>query len=459
MAERKTVCTPPIRTHTTRQDCTTHLIDLQLNLTMNLIETVAILITLSAIFSYINHRWLRLPTTIGVMLIGLLVSLALTTSGEFVPAIQQWAKDLLLGVDFNATVMHGMLGYLLFAGALHVNLNDLTKQKFVIALLATVGVLLSTVLIGGITWLILRATGVGTPFVFCLLFGALISPTDPIAVLAILKRIGVPESLKTKIAGESLFNDGVGVVVFLAVAMAAGLDPHHGALTTASLTNLFVTEALGGTIFGLVIGLTAYQMLKSVDNYQVEILISLALVAGGYTLADRLHLSGPIAMVVAGLLMGNHGRRFAMSARTREHLDLFWELVDEILNAVLFVLIGLELIVLRLTGASLLAGLAVIPVVLAARFTAVGLPVTVLRWTGRDFTPHTVKILTWAGLRGGISVALALSIPKTVGEQPIVHREVILAITYCVVVFSIAVQGLTTGRLIRWCGMRSRAGH
>lgn len=415
---------------------------------MLLSETIAALITLAALFSYINHRWLKLPTAIGLMLIGLVASLAIIAAGSVSPAFQRWAVGLLSTIDFNKTVMHGLLGYLLFAGALHVEINDLIQRRFVITSLATVGVLLSTFLVGILMWLGVRAVGTPVPFVGCLLFGALISPTDPIAVLGILKTLGVPKSLETKIAGESLFNDGVGVVVFLGVFAYAGLDPHHGQPTLAILAQLFVTEAIGGAVFGLVAGLVAYKMLKSVDNYQVEVLISLALVGGGYALANRLHLSGPIAMVVAGLLVGNHGRALAMSARTREHLDLFWELVDEILNAVLFVLIGLEVMVLRFSGASFLIGMLAIPTVLAVRFVSVGLPVGVLRWSGRDFSPHAVKILTWSGLRGGISVALALSIPKVVDGHDVPHRDVILAATYSVVVFSIVVQGLTVGPLI-----------
>jgi len=420
---------------------------------MGLIETIAVLITLAAVFSYINYRWLGLPTTIGLMLIGLATSAALIVAGWFVPSVSQWAQQVLAGIDFNKAVMHGMLGFLLFAGALHVNINDLGRQKLVISLLATVGVVMSTFLIGSITWLAMGAVGIETRFVMCLLFGALISPTDPIAVLGILKTLSVPKSLETKITGESLFNDGVGVVVFLTIYGFAGLNPLHSEMTLAAVTHLFLTEVVGGAVFGLVLGLIAYRMLKSINNYQVEVLISLALVAGGYALANRLHLSGPIAMVVAGLLIGNHGRTLAMSAKTREHLDLFWELVDEILNAVLFVLIGLEVIVLALEGQYLLAGLLAVPIVLVSRFLAVGLPMSVLRLSGARFTPHAVKILTWGGLRGGISVALALSIPKIMHGEPIAQRELILTMTYIVVVFSIVVQGLSVKSLIRRCGI------
>lgn len=422
-------------------------------------ETIAVLISLAAVFSYINHRWLGLPTTIGLMLIGLATSLGLIAAGHFVPGVERWAAALLEGVDFGQTLMHGMLGFLLFAGALHVNLNDLASKKFIVGLLATAGVVISTTIVGGAMWLVLGWLGIEARFVHCLLFGSLISPTDPIAVLSILKTLGVSKSLETKIAGESLFNDGVGVVVFLGILIAAGLDPQHGGhLTIGNMAGLFLKEAVGGAVFGLVTGLVAYRMLKSVDNYQVEVLISLALVAGGYTLADHLHLSGPIAMVVAGLLIGNHGRALAMSARTREHLDVFWELVDEVLNAVLFVLIGLEVIVFSFTGRYLLAGLAAIPVVLMARFVAVGLPVGAMRAMGRTFSPHAVKMLTWGGLRGGISVALAMSIPKSMHGEPMPQRDVIVAVTYVVVVFSIVVQGLSMGPLVKRWGLSSGKG-
>ncbi len=421
---------------------------------MGLLEIIAVLITLAALFSYANHRWLKLPTTIGVMLIGLVVSLGLIAAGTVAPGVQTWAEELLTSVDFNETVMHGLLGFLLFAGALHVNINDLADRKLTITLLATCGVLISTFVIGGLMWQAFRLVGLETPLIYCLLFGSLISPTDPIAVLGILKTLGVPKSLETKIAGESLFNDGIGVVVFLVFFGLAGLDPQHDHMSTAVVARLFLTEAVGGALFGMTLGLIAYKMLKSIDSYQVEVLISLALVAGGYALATRLHLSGPIAMVVAGLLIGNHGRALAMSARTREHLDTFWELIDEILNAVLFVLMGLEMIVLSFTEQYLLAGLLAIPIVLAARLFAVGLPMGVLRLAGREFTPHSVKVLTWGGLRGGISVALALSIPKIVNGTALPARDLIVAVTYCVVVFSILVQGLTVGPLVRKLDLR-----
>ena len=406
---------------------------------MKLFDILAILITLSALFSYLNYRYIRLPNTIGLMLIALLVSLALIALGSFGIDLKNDARQLLDSIDFNETLLHGMLSFLLFAGALHVNLSDLYRQKSIISLLATVGVIGSTFLMGFLSQWVFCLLGIDLPLIHCLLFGALISPTDPIAVLGILKKAGVPHSLETKISGESLFNDGVAVVVFLVLLE---ISSGSSAVTAGSIAVLFLKEAVGGVVFGLALGAVAYGMLKSVDNYQVEILLTLALVTGGFSLADAIHLSGPIAIVVAGLLIGNHGRMLAMSERTRVHLDTFWELVDEILNAVLFVLIGLEVLVLTLSRQYLFASLLLIPLLLFSRFISVGLPVLLLRPI-RKFSPHVVKILTWGGLRGGISVALALSLPANAS------REVILFVTYAIVVFSILVQGLSIGKLVK----------
>ena len=406
---------------------------------MKLFNILSVLITLSAGFSYINHRFIRLPTTIGLMAIALLVSLGLIALEPLGFGLKEDARLLLNSIDFDETLLHGMLSFLLFAGALHVNLADLARQKYIIGTLATLGVIGSTFIIGYTSMWVLGWLGIELPFIYCLLFGALISPTDPIAVMGILKKAGVPESLETKITGESLFNDGVAVVVFLVILeIATGTQE----VTAVSVVGLFLKEAVGGLVFGLLIGGIAYWMLKSVENYQVEILITLALVTGGFALADVLHLSGPIAIVVAGLLIGNHGRMLAMSDEVRDHLDKFWELVDEILNAVLFVMIGLEVLILTFNRAYILAGIILIPLLLAARFVCVGIPVVILKHF-RTFSPHVIKIMTWGGLRGGISVALALSLPA--GE----NREAILAVTYAIVVFSIIVQGLTIGKLVK----------
>ncbi|MDR4506048.1 MAG: sodium:proton antiporter [Candidatus Scalindua sp.] len=407
---------------------------------MEIIDLAALLLSLAAIFSYINYRFIRLPTTIGIMLIAMLMSISLVIlSHAGFTGIPSRAVVLLESVDFNETLMHGMLSLLLFAGALHVNLEDLARHKWIIGILATAGVLISTVIVGGIAWIVFVSLGIQVSFLYCLLFGSLIAPTDPVAVIGILKKAGVPRSLGTKITGESLFNDGVAVVVFIVIT---GIVAGGHEATAKQISLLFLEEAVGGIFFGLGTGLVTYYMLKSVDNYQVEVLLSLALVMGGYALADAIHVSGPIAIVVAGILIGNKGRFLAMSEDTREHLDSFWELMDEILNAVLFLLIGLEVLVLTVKGSYLIAGLIMIPVVLTARFVSVGLPVTLMR-PFKEFTPNAVKIMTWGGLRGGISVALALSIPS--GPE----RETLLTVTYIIVVFSILVQGLTIERLMK----------
>jgi CPA1 family monovalent cation:H+ antiporter len=404
------------------------------------LDAIAIVVSLTAVLAYVNHRFVRLPPNIGVLVLALLASLAMVIGHALgFGAIEARAEALLATIDFDFALLHGMLSFLLFAGALHINLDDLAEKKWIIATLATVGVVASTFLVGTAAWFLFLWLDLAIPFIWCLVFGALISPTDPIAVLGILKSAGAPKSLETKIAGESLFNDGVAVVVFL-VLFEIATGSHEPSLS--HIVVLFVQEAIGGAVLGLVLGLIVYRMLRSVDNYQVEVLLTLALVMGGYALATKLHLSGPVAMVVAGLMIGNHGRRLAMSDTTRRHLDTFWELVDETLNAVLFVLIGLEMVVLTFTGNYLLAGALAIPMVLAIRWLCVGIPVTLMR-ARYVFTDNAVKIMTWGGLRGGISVALALSLPA--GPE----REVILAVTYVVVVFSIVVQGLSIGPLIR----------
>ncbi|MGV6858967.1 MAG: cation:proton antiporter [bacterium] len=413
---------------------------------MSTLNIAATLLCIAAIFSYLNYRFVRLPTTIGIMLIALTVSLALIAIDHFGPDVAGlYARPLLHSIDFDKTLMHGMLSFLLFAGALHIHLDDLLDKKWIVASLASFGVILSTAIVGISSWYILNFMGIEIPLIYALVFGALISPTDPVAVIGILKTAGASRSLETKIAGESLFNDGVAVVIFIAllnIATGTGhASPEHIAL-------LFVEEAIGGALFGLAIGWITYLMLKSVDNYQVEVLLTLALVMGGYAMASSLHLSGPIAIVMAGLLIGNQGRRMAMSDQTRKNLDMFWELLDEILNAVLFVLIGLEVLVLTFKTEYLVAGVVLALVVLLARFISVGMPISLFRLR-TSFHPHVVKLLTWSGLRGGISVALALSLP----EGP--ARDTIVAITYVIVIVSIVTQGLTVRRLVEFAS-RSR---
>jgi CPA1 family monovalent cation:H+ antiporter len=406
---------------------------------MDILTIISILISLSAVFSFINYRYFRLPRTVGLMLFALVLSIALIIIGRTGWDVRAQATVLIQRIDFNRLLLQGMLGFLLFAGALHVEANELLQHKWIIFTLATAGTILSTCLVGVLTWQVFRLIGPAIPLTYCLLFGALISPTDPVAVLGILKELKVPKSIETQMAGEALFNDGVGVVLFIVLVRIAAGDP-GASLGQSAL--LFAKEAFGGILIGLAIGWIAYQMLKRVDNYQVEVLITLGLVMGGYDLAHHLHTSGPLAIVAAGLLIGNQGRAFAMSETTRKNLDTFWELIDEILNAVLFILMGIEVLVLEISFHYFLAGLVIIPLVLLVRLVSVGLPFGLL---GQQmaYRKNAIKTLTWGGLRGGIAVALALSIPA--GPQ----RGIIIFITYMVVVFSIVVQGLTIKKFLR----------
>ena len=411
---------------------------------MNILDISAILITLAALFAYINHRYIKLPITIGIMLISLVLSLLMIGVGQFFPALIVEAEEFVGSIDFNKALMNFMLSFLLFAGALHVNLNELKKQWRIVAVMATIGVTITTFAVGTIAYYLFNALGIEIAYSWCLVFGALIAPTDPVAVLGILKTAGAPKSLETKITGESLFNDGVGVVIYLVLVGIAVSGV--GNVTVGSVAHDFLVEAGGGIALGLILGFACYKLLKSIDNYHVEVLLTLALVTGGYRLAMSYHFSGPLAMVVAGLMIGNHARENAMSARTRSQIDTFWELIDEILNALLFLLIGLEIFILDFSTPVLIAGFILIPISILVRFISTSIPVTVLS-KYREFTPGVIKILTWGGIRGGISVALALAIPKSAGEA----REYILLATYIIVIFSIAVQGLTLKGLIASC--------
>jgi len=401
----------------------------------------SILVTLCAIFGYINYRFIKLPTAIGIMMLALvfsLIILGLPMLGlDITPQVEAFMGE----INFSETLLDGMLSFLLFAGALHVNLASLREHRWIVAILAVFGTLFSAALAGGIAYWLFPLFGLDIPLIYALLFGALIAPTDPVAVMAILKKAGVSKALETKVVGESLFNDGIAVVVFLVLLhVLQGEAP-----TVQGISILFAKEALGGAVMGFILGYITYRMLASIDNYQVEILLTLALVMGGYELASLLHVSGPIMMVVAGLLIGNHGRSFAMSEHTRENLDNFWELCDEFLNAVLFLLVGLEIFVLSMDLLAYEAGLLMIPLLLAVRFISVSIPVKLLGFR-RTFAKGVIRILTWGGLRGGISVALALSLPAGL------ERDFILIVTYCIVVFSILVQGLTIGKLVEKVG-------
>ncbi|HEX3623919.1 MAG TPA: sodium:proton antiporter [Verrucomicrobiae bacterium] len=404
---------------------------------MNAFNLIALVLTLAAVSSYVNHRFIKLPVSIGLMLIALVCSLLLILANHLGLQIA-FAKEIVGGIKFDRTLMQGMLSFLLFAGALNVDVESLLKHKWTITIFTFFGVIASTVIIAVLGWLLFDCVGIRLPFVQCLLFGALISPTDPVAVLALLKELHAPRTLEIKIAGEALFNDGLAIVVFITVAGAAS---GHSQVDMASVGLLFFQEAIGGVCLGLVLGWVTYFLVKSIDQYQVEILLTLALVTGGYALANALNTSGPLATVTAGILIGNRGRRLAMSETTRQHLNMFWELIDEIMNAVLFMLIGVEVLDLSFENRYWLAIALALPIVLAARWVSVLIPALVLR-TGRS-TPHLVTIMTWGGLRGGISVALALSL----ADNP--YRNFIVTITYAVVVFSILVQGLTTPMLLR----------
>ncbi len=412
---------------------------------MTLLEILAVLLGLSAIFGILNHHFLRLPHTIGLVVIALAASGGVVLLDLFAPSygIGETIRRELGNIDFHDALMEGFLSALLFAGAVHIDISEIAQRKWAIIVMATVGVLLSTFVVGGLIYYFAGLLGLDLPFIWALVFGSLISPTDPVAVLGILKRVTVPPLLQAKIAGESLFNDGVGVVVFtIMVAIATGSGGQGGAIGAVEIATLFLAEAFGGAILGLVFGYMAFLMMRSLDEYTLEVMITLALVLVTYATALHLHISGPIAVVVAGILIGNHGAQFAMSKHTRTHIFNFWELTDEILNSVLFLLIGLEILVIGVNFKFAWLAFLAIPVVLLARLIAVSLPIGLLG-IREKFTEGAIWVLTWGGLRGGISVALALSLPA----GP--YKPLILSATYAVVVFSIIIQGLTMERLVR----------
>jgi len=407
-----------------------------------MLNLVAAFLTLTTLLTYVNYRFIRLPPTIGVMATALVFSalLQLVSLIGF-PVLEMEIQQLIRDIDFSEILMGWFLPALLFAGALHVNLNDLRSYKWPIGLLATFGVLLATGFIGGLAWLIFDLIDWDVPLLYCLLFGALISPTDPIAVMGILKSAGAPKPLSTTIVGESLFNDGTAVVVFsiLLTILLSGTTP-----TVGEVGWMFAEEAIGGALLGLVIGSVTILLMRGIDQYQVEVMLTIALVFGGAALAQALHVSGPIAMVVAGLTLGNYGRTHEVSEETRRYIDKFWELIDEILNTLLFALIGLELLLVPFSwlhaGVACLLGGAV----LFSRLAIVAPPILALRQFGHSAPLGTIRILAWGGLRGGVSVALALSLP--LGPE----RDLLLTLTYIVVLVSILAQGLSIGPLVRW---------
>lgn len=407
---------------------------------MDLYNTFAIIIVLAAIFGYINFKFLKLPNTIGIMIISLIGSLVMVLIGNIFPGLFKSSLALIRTIDFYTVLMKIMLSYLLFAGSIHINISDMRKEMKTIVVFSTFGVVFSTLIVATLIYFLSDAFGLKVDYIYCLLFGALISPTDPIAVIGILKNAKIPKSLETKISGESLFNDGVAVVLFISIfeIIQVGLDN----MSIADIGVLFLKEAGGGLIFGLLLGYIGYLALKTIDNYKVEVMITLAIVMGGYVMASALHISGPLAMVVAGLIVGNKGREKGMSDITRDYVDKFWELIDEVMNAILFLLIGMEMLIIKFTPEYLWLGIISIFIVLLARFLSVWLPITVLKYR-TTFENNAITILTWGGLRGGISVALALSLPKNM------FGEMFVSITYIVVLFSIVVQGLTIGKLAK----------
>ncbi|WP_053972436.1 sodium:proton antiporter [Mangrovimonas sp. ST2L15] len=411
---------------------------------MNIYIIAAILVSLSAVFGYINTRFIKLPNTIGLMLVTIIFTFFAFLVGYFDDTILDAETNFVKQIDFETVLMDVMLSFLLFAGALHTNFEQLKVQRWPILLFSTLGVVTSTFLIGGLTYGLLALLDFNISFIYCLLFGALISPTDPIAVLGILKQAGAPKKLETKIVGESLFNDGVGVVVFLTIFKIAsgGTD-----IEVSEVLLLFVEEVFGGILLGGVLGFISYRLMKSIDNYDIEVIITLAAVMLGTVIAQQLHVSAPLAMVTAGLIVGNDTvRKHTMSEITETYVDKFWELIDVLLNNILFVLIGLEILILSVEKNYVLAGVLMIPIVLASRFLSLLIPVNALK-KKLDFVPNTNLVMTWGGLRGGISIALALSLSQDM------HRDLFLVITYAVVVFSIVVQGLSVGTLIKKLGI------
>lgn len=402
---------------------------------------ITILVSLAAAFGYINVRFLKLPNTIGLMLITILFTLGVFGLSYFDATLLNAERYIISQIDFRSVLLDIMLSFLLFAGALHTNFEQLKVQRWPVLVFATLGVLVSTFLVGIVMFYVLQLTGLEVNFIYCLLFGALISPTDPIAVLGILKKANVPKKLEVKIVGESLFNDGVGVVIFLTIFQIANSGP--GNIGVADVAKLFGLEVIGGIAFGALLGWITYRLLKSIDDYDIEVIITLATVMGGTAVAHALHVSAPLAVVTAGLIVGNDTvRGTAMSEVTETYVDKFWELIDILLNTILFVLIGMEMLVIVFEGKYIIAGLLAIPIVLACRYLSLLFPIKFFE-KRLDFVPKTNLIMTWGGLRGGISIALALGLTSEM------HRDLFIVITYVVVIFSILVQGLTVGTLVK----------
>lgn len=410
-----------------------------------MLTAFAVLLAFTALLAYLNERTLKLPTTVGVTLSGVLASIimVLLDTWGIVPGLRGWAANLLQTLNFTNFVLNGILSLLLFAGSLSLDASQMFRQRTSILTLAILSTLISTFLIGFGAYWVFGWLGLGVPLLWALLFGALISPTDPVAVLDLLKRAHVPKKIETLIAGESLFNDGVGVVIYLVIAGLAGLGAHHAEPTVAGALGLFVQEALGGMAFGAALGALGYWMVKTIEQPAVELLITLALVIAGYVAAAALGISGPLAMVVAGLVL-SAGKHTAFDKHTREHVESFWETIDQVLNIVLFAFIGLDVLLTQPNTQQLIASVLLIVVALAARWISVALPFTFLRGKGSSgYAPYTVRLLTWGGLRGGIAISLGLGLPQSE------FRPTLLTATYLIVLFTIAVQGLTIMPLVQ----------
>lgn len=407
---------------------------------MELFNIITVLITLAAVFSYINTRFLKLPSAIGLMVIAIIFSTVMLLTNIFDPELLYSTEAFVRQINFSTVLLNVMLSFLLFAGALHTDSSLLRKESRTIVLFAVAGVILSTFLIAALLYWVIQTTGYRLEFIYCLLFGALISPTDPIAVLGILTKAGVPKKMEINIVGESLFNDGIGVVVFIIILQV--VEQGIQDISVGEILLLFVKEAIGGLAFGFILGFIMYMLLRTIDNYETEVMLTVAMVMGGYYLANASGVSGPLAMVVAGLFTGNRTKNYAMSHTSKSYVEKFWELIDVIMNAVLFVLIGLTLIVLDYKEIYLVIGILTIPIVLLSRYISIRLPLWFLKkWV--SFTRKDQLLMTWGGLRGGLSIAMALSLSEKM------HKDLLVFITYIIVLFSILIQGLTVGKLAK----------
>ena len=408
--------------------------------TMQSYEILTFLICLAALFAYINHRFIKWPPTIGIMALSLTLSVIVLVSAAVYPQSSTSLTQFITSINFHSLLMNGLLGPLLFAGSIQIDAASLQKEKLPVISLATIGIFISTFLLGTLLYLLLPLFHLDVAYIHCLLFAALISPTDPVAVLAILKKAGISKTLELKISGESLFNDGVAVVMFITLLEVA--QTGTGNFSVTDIFILFIREAGGGLLYGLLLGYGCYYAIKSIDKYEVEVLVTIAAVMGGYLFAGMMHISGPLAMVVAGIVIGNKGHNNILAGRSENHLTQFWELIDELLNAILFMLVGFEMLVIKINPILLIIGLASILLALFSRWVSVAVPVVLLKYK-LNFEKNAIAILTWGGLRGGLSVALALSLPDSM------HRDLFVTITYLIVVFSILVQGLTIGKMYR----------